>query len=310
MSRGPPQYKEAFVKKYENILGSETKEFLETSLKRLPSVIRVNTLKTSVDEIKDRMESRGWKVSKLKFYEPALKIENRDMALGNTIEHFLGYFYVQETASMLPPIVLEPQEDDYVLDTSAAPGSKTTQISQMMENKGIIFANEPNLARLSALRANCQRMGSKNVVTTKMDATRMKKTEFFDKVLVDAPCSAIGAIRKKWDIILQWNPSVAQRLSNLQRRILESGINACKEGGVVVYSTCTLEPEENEGVVDYALKNLSVELEEVKIKSFKTRQGLTKWNSKDFDSSLKKTARVYPQDNDTEGFYIARLRKI
>lgn len=310
MTRTLPEFKEEFIKKYKLLLKDEIDTFLEYSVKRLPSVIRTNTIKTTPEELKKRLEEKGWVINNLKFYEPALVVKERDMPLGNSFEHFLGHFYVQESASMLPPLFLQPEKEDAILDTSAAPGSKTTQMSMMMENEGIIFANEPNLNRLSVLRTNCQRMGCKNIVTTRMDASRMRKTEMFDKVLVDAPCSAVGAMRKKWDIIHQWNPKIGETLSRLQKQILKGGIDACKKGGRIVYSTCTLEPEENEMVVDYAVKNLGVKIEKFEIKNFKTRNGITEWNNIELDDSLKFTHRVYPQDNDSEGFYVARLRKL
>ncbi|MBR9678928.1 MAG: RsmB/NOP family class I SAM-dependent RNA methyltransferase [Nanoarchaeota archaeon] len=306
----PPEFKEKFKKKYSKLLGDELETFLEWSLKPLQKTIRVNTNKITRKKLITLLEKKGWTVKPLKYYENGLKISNNNTALGNTLEHFLGYYYVQESASMLPPIILNPEKNESILDSCAAPGSKTTQLSMMMENKGIIVANDVSIGRVKILSSNLQRTGCENVIITRNTATsfHVRQNEF-DKILVDAPCSATGAIRKKYDIIRQWNENTPIKMCGLQKQILYSCLQALKKGGELVYSTCTLEPEENENVVNHAIKKFGVKLLPAKIKGFKTRPGITNWDEEKYDPTIKKCARIYPQDNNTEGFFIAKMKK-
>jgi NOL1/NOP2/sun family putative RNA methylase len=306
----PPEYKEEFRKKYSKLLGDDLEEFLEWSLKPLQKTVRVNTNKTTKKELVERLEKKGWETRDLPYYENGLVISEKDAALGNTVEHFLGYYYVQEGASMLPPVLLNATRKDLVLDACASPGSKTTQLSMMMENKGLIVANDVNIARVKILCTNLQRTGCQNVVVTRGSATSAHSwNQKFDKILVDAPCSATGAIRKNYEIIRQWNPNFGVKICVLQKKILYSCLQALREGGELVYSTCTLEPEENENVVNHAIMKYNVKVLPSKIKGLKARRGITHWKGEEYDSSIKKCVRIYPQDNDSEGFFIARLKK-
>ncbi len=304
-----PEFKKKFVERYTDLLGEEVNDFLEKSLEFLPRTIRVNTNKIEVKELRERLEAKGWNVKPVKFYDKGFIIKN-DEALGNTYEHFLGYYYVQEAASMIPPIILNPSENDSVLDSCAAPGSKTTQLSMEMNNSGLVVSNEVKLPRLAILASNVQRMGCKNVIITKGSGTGMHAGGIkYDKILVDAPCSATGAIRKNLKIITQWNENVPLRICSLQKKILYSSLQALKKGGELVYSTCNLEPEENENVVNHAIEKYGVKVLPVKLKGLKTRPGITSWKKEDFDKSIKNCARIYPQDNNTEGFFVARMTK-
>ncbi len=305
-----PEYKPAFKEKYEKLLGNEIEEFLEKNKEKLPKTIRVNTIKITKEVLIERFEKKGWITKPLCYYDNGIIIEKRDSPVGHLYEHFLGYFYVQEAASMLPPIIMDLKENDKVLDLCAAPGSKTTQISMMMNNAGVIIANEPDLSRMIALRANVQRMGCENVICTRANGVRIENfKEKFDKILVDAPCTATGAIRKKWELIQQWNPTSSMKMSKLQKMLLNSAVKTLNEKGTLVYSTCTLEPEEDEMVVQYCIERLGMKIEKIKINGFKSREGITEWDGNEMDKTLKNTIRVYPQDNNTEGFYIAKMVK-
>ncbi len=283
-------------------------EFLEYSSRKLRKSIRINTLKISKRDLIPLLRKKGWEIKQMPWYDNGFFVKTEDV-VGKTMEHSLGYFYVQEAASMLPPIVLEPKKEEIILDMAAAPGSKTTQIGMMMENAGVIVANDVRMDKIKALSTNVQRCGLFNTIITKMDGRRFNKhPEKFDRVLLDAPCSGTGAIRKSWKIANMWNPKGIKRLSRNQKALIMAAYNCLKQGGVMVYSTCTLEPEENEEVVDFLLEKTNAKILPIKLK-MKTREGLTEFEGKTYVDDVKKTVRIYPQDNDTEGFYIAKIRK-
>ncbi len=304
-----PQFKEKFLERMRKLLGDELEVFLEICEKYLPTTIRVNTLKIRKEDLVERLSQR-YKVKELKWYEDGLIIED-GFSLGNTIEHALGYFYVQEAASMIPPLVLKPRKNDFVLDLCAAPGSKTTQIAQLMENTGLIIANDIRIDRIKALTTNLQRCGVSNCVVTMMNGNAFRNVNLeFDKVLVDAPCSAEGAIRKNYNVLRMWNLRMIKGLSRLQKKLVETGFMRLKEGGRLVYSTCTLAPEENEEVVDFLLRKYeNAEVEKVSLKGLRLRRGIEEWEGKKFSSEVRRCVRIYPQDNDTEGFFIASIVK-
>ncbi len=300
-------FKPAFIERYSKLTDFEV--FKKYSLSFLRKSIRVNTIKTSIAEIKKRM-ARTWQFEQIPWCNEGFWINHvegrRD--IGNTIEHVLGYIYVQEAASMIPPLVLDPQPDDRVLDIAAAPGSKTTQLAAMMHNKGILIANDVTGDRLASLGINIMRTGAANIVVTQSQGERMRELEF-DKILVDAPCSGTGTIRKSLSTLEMWNPDMVTRLAKTQQRILRNAFNMLAPRGTLVYSTCSLEPEENEGVVSEFLnttphaKLLPIELDIIRSEPVK------EWNEVVFHQDIKHCLRIWPQDNDTEGFFVAKIEK-
>ncbi len=242
----------------EDFFKDEYQDFVEWSfsLSPLRPSIRVNTLKATVEEVRERLENQGFILSPVEGIPFAFRVEFYPFEIGRTLEHYLGYIYVQEVSSMLPPIILDPKPGERVLDISAAPGSKTTLLSQLMENKGIVVANDVDVARTSALASNIDRLGCINVVVTQYDGAIFGKKypKYFDRVLIDAPCSAIGTIYKNREVVKWWSWKNVQKLVKIQRRLIESGFKALKPGGRMVYSTCTITPHENEFVVEYLLE--------------------------------------------------------
>lgn len=313
----PP--KEGFVKRMEILLGEAgAKEFFEISYTKAPVSIRCNTLKIPVDELKTRLENYGWKLRQPFEEFPEVMIIESSLEpgeVGKTREHLLGYYYVQEISSMLPMLVLRPAVNDFVLDLCASPGSKTTQAAAMMENGGTIIANEISLGRIGILNSNLERCGVMNTIVTRKEGVSLcerflKKTQFrFDKILVDAPCSGEGTLRKSPKTFLMWNPNMIKKIAGTQRKLVEAAMNILKVGGTMVYSTCTLAPEENEMIVDYLVKNFDVEIEQI-VLPLKFRCGVCEWEGKELSSEVKKCLRLYPQDNDTDGFFVARIRKL
>jgi NOL1/NOP2/sun family putative RNA methylase len=216
---------------------------------------------------------------------------------------------VQDAASMIPPVVLNPKKGDIVLDICAAPGSKTTQLAQYMENTSILLANDAQGKRLSALGINLQRCGVTNTIITKMDGERIRGEEIFDKILIDAPCSGTGTIRRSYKIAEMWSPGLVDRMSKIQYKLLKNAFRLLKKGGTLVYSTCTLEPQENEGTVNKLLQeNKNAQIQEIKL-NIKRSTPITSFNGEEYSNEVKKCLRIYPQDNDTEGFFVAKIKK-
>ena len=313
----PP--KEAFVKRMDALLGEvEAKKFFDISYTKTPISIRCNTLKIEVGELKDRLEHYGWKIKQpfLKFPEVMI-IESRlePGELGKTREHLLGYYYVQEISSMLPMLVLKPEAGDFVLDLCASPGSKVTQAAAMMKNDGTIIANEISMGRIGILNSNLERCGVMNTIVTRKEGFALcerflKKTQFkFDKILVDAPCSGEGTLRKSPTTFQMWNINMIKKIAGTQRRLAEAALKILKVGGTMIYSTCTLAPEEDEMIVDHLIKNFDIEVEKI-ILPLKFRSGVCEWEGKKLSGEVEKCLRLYPQDNDTDGFFVAKIKKL
>lgn len=279
-----------------------------------PNWIRCNTLKIKPAELKARLEAKGWTI-----FQPApthpevMRITNQlgPGELGNAMEHILGYYYVQELSSMLSVIALQPKPGELVFDLCAAPGSKSGQLAAAMENKGTLIANEVKLDRLRILSATLERCGATNCIMTRDDAIGL--TNRFadhgikaDRILLDAPCSGEGTLRSSPKTFLMWNHRVVDKMGRLQKKLMASALRALKKDGILLYSTCTHSPFENEAVVDFALKNFPVKLETITL-PIKTRPGVTSWQGETYSPEVTKCHRLYPQDNDSEGFFVAKL---
>jgi NOL1/NOP2/sun family putative RNA methylase len=312
--------KEKFRERMVSLLGdNDAEEFFDICYYSSKNFIRVNTLKISVKALKVRLEGYGWKINQIvKGHQEIFLIESKlsPGELGKTKEHLLGYYYVQDLSSMLSLIALMPSSEDYFLDLCASPGSKTTQAAAMMENSGCIIANEISLGRIGILNTNLERCGVSNVIVTRADGIRFcrklrdKSSMRFDKILVDAPCSGEGTIRKSLATLNMWNLKTIKNLSRVQKRLAVEALKCLKVGGEMVYSTCTFAPEENEEVVDFLIKNFDIEIMDVKISGIKLRDGICEWGKKDYDPELKKARRLYPQENDSEGFFLCKFRKL
>ncbi len=299
--------KEEFSKRYKNLLKGEYDEFLNYSTSFIRRSIRVNTIKIKVKSLVERLKNE-WKLEAIPWCKEGFWIEGKRLDVGNLPEHLLGYFYVQEAASMIPPLALQPKPGETVLDMCAAPGSKTTQIAAMMDNKGVVIANDISGDRIKALGLNLNRAGISNTIITHTEGRALKKISF-DRILVDAPCSATGTIRRNLKVLQMYNYTTVKRLSSMQKGLLSTAYSLLKEGGVLVYSTCTMEPEEDEGVIDYLIekeKGAKVEKIELPVKTSPTIQS---FDGKDYTDETKKCLRIWPQDNNTEGFFVAKIKK-
>lgn len=317
-----PEPKEAFVERIDKLLtNEEDKKAYWEILKTQPvHSIRCNTLKITPEKLKEKLkENHNWKISQPWKTNPEVMIVESSLMpgeLGRALEHLLGYYYIQELASMLPIIAMEFNEKDNYLDLCAAPGSKTTQAAAKMNNKGNIVANEVSMGRMRILASNLERCGVTNTIITRKDGrvvcgNFVKQEIEFDKILVDAPCSGEGTLRSSYKTYIMWNPKTIKSLSHLQKTLFKKAFANLKVGGEMIYSTCTHAPEENEEVVDAMIKEFGNKIEVLKPGlPIKTREGMTEWEDKTYDEKVKLCARVYPHDNNTEGFFISKFRKV
>ena len=320
MSMNNPELKPLLAERLKTLMPNEKdfNSFFEILKKPTQNSIRCNTLKISPEKLKKRLENKNWIIGQpFKSYPEIMVIENNLLPgeLGRSLEHLLGYYYVQEIASMLPALCLQPKPNETILDLAAAPGSKTTQIAASMENTGLLIANDVNLGRIRILATNIERCGVSNTIITRKQGfdlcRKLKQQGFqFDKILLDAPCSGEGTLRSSRGTYEMWNIQSVKNLSNIQKSLLASCIELLKPNGEIVYSTCTHAPEENEEVIDFILKKFSeMKVETIKL-PVKCRLGLTGWGGREYNSEVEKSCRIYPQDNDTEGFFVAKLRRM
>ncbi|RLE46888.1 tRNA methyltransferase [Candidatus Woesearchaeota archaeon] len=304
------EFKEKFIERYSKLTDWNT--YKKYTLSFLRKSIRINTLKATIKEVISRLQ-KNWILEQIPWCKEGYWLEHKKgrLDIGNTLEHTLGYYYVQEAASMIPPIVLDPKENDVVLDMCASPGSKTTQLAQYMNNKGLIIANDIKGDRLAALGINLQRMGVYNTAVTLMQGQNYEKTGMiFDKILLDAPCSGTGTIRKSVKTIRMWNPDTIKRIAGLQRKLTRTAWKILKKGGTLVYSTCSTEPEENEAIINWLLENnKDAKIEEIKL-NIKKSPPILSFGNKKYNPEISKCLRIWPQDNDTEGFFVAKIKKI
>jgi tRNA (cytosine40_48-C5)-methyltransferase len=290
-----------FISRYEEL--GQTFDFRKITLRKS---LRVNTLKIKEEELKKRLLKNGIKLEKIPFVKNGYFYEAK-FSLGSTPEYLQGYYYMQEAASQMPAEELDPKEGDFVLDMAASPGSKTTQIAQLMNNKGVIVALDTEKMRLQSLQNNLERLSVTNTMVLKKDARYADDLGVkFDKILLDAPCSGNFCIEPNYFSIRTLND--LHQKSKLQKELLSSAIKSLKPGGVIVYSTCSLEPEEDEMVIDWALSShKSIEIIELKTKF--GEPGATTIFGKELHPDISRTRKFWPHKTGTEGFFIAKMRK-
>ncbi len=305
-----------FIEKLSTFLSPKqvTTTIQALSKSSLPT-FRVNTLKAVKDAVVTELNSAGFEIEKLPWYGDAYILKNKtksDLLQTSFVKD--GRIYLQGLSSMIPVLVLDPHVDEYILDMAAAPGSKTTQIATLMKNTGELSANDKSRERLYKLKPLLENQGVTNtkVINVSGEYLWKKLPEYFDRVLLDAPCSMEGRFLatepKSYE---DWSPKKVKMLSSIQKYMLRSAISCTKVGGIIVYSTCTLSPEENEEVVDWILEKEdgNVELEKISLKELNFMPGISKWKTKVFNEEVAKTMRILPSEA-MEGFYVAKFRKV
>jgi NOL1/NOP2/sun family putative RNA methylase len=292
-------YNPFLIAQYIRALGNEeTAKLLAANEKPLTKAIRVNTLLTDVTTCIKRLEEKGFVFSKVRWCSEGYTVMKEPFSIGATPEHLLGYYFVQDPSSMAPAIELSPAENETVLDMAAAPGGKTTHLAQIMGNHGTIVAVDINKDKMRALRSNIQRCGVENAITLRMEANELTSLGIrFDKILLDAPCTGEGTIRKNPERRKTIDEKEVDEYSAKQQKMLKVASSVIKPGGILVYSTCSLLPQEDELQVKYAVEKLGFELLGLKNKFCAPGIG------------LKQCGRFYPHIHDTQGFFIAKLKK-
>ena len=293
-----------------NLFGAEFLEkYTEFFNGEYKTSIRISPL-YDIEELKKKINAYGITLENINGIENAFRVGGETQKLGKTLEHTLGRYYIQSLSSMIPPIVLNPSSDDKVLDLCSAPGSKLTQLAEIMNNRGTLYSNEISVDRIKSLIYNIEKMNFTNIGVLNFKGEVLSKlyTEFFDKILVDAPCSGLGIVQKKGEVSNWWNERQAEKLSEIQFKLLVSGIKMLKTGGELLYSTCTMTVEENEFVVDrilskYPVELINIELPVKSIEAFKNIAG------REFNPSLSKARRILPWEINSEGFFLAKFRK-
>lgn len=288
----------------------EAVEFLEAMELPRPTTIRTNTIKCKRRDLVQVLTKKGVHVEPLeKWSKVGLQIFDSNVPIAGTTEYLAGHYMLQSAVSFLPVMALAPQANERVLDMSAAPGGKTTYIAQLMKNTGVLFANDVSEPRCKSLNANLQRLGVTNCIVTNYDGIGYEKVmRNFDRVLLDAPCTGTGIISRDKSIKSSKQREDVQRHGQLQRRLLLSAIDCCKVGGYVVYSTCSFMIEEDEAVIDYALRTRSVEVVDMGLPFGKP--GFTKYRHLRFSHQLSDSRRYFPHVHNMDGFFVCKLKKL
>ncbi len=283
-------------------------DFIAACQRPLRPSLRVNTLKISVTDFLELAGNYQWDLEPVPWCAEGFWINRNvldDTRLGNALSHLAGLFYIQEASSMLPVTALFANDTQPVLvmDVAAAPGSKTTQIAALMENQGGIIANEYSASRVKVLHANISRCGVSNTALTHFDGRVFGAAmpETFDAILLDAPCSGEGVIRKDPDAMSNWSENSVTEIASTQRELIDSAFHALKPGGVLVYSTCTLNAQENQQVCQWLLDTYRDAVEVESLAELFTDAGKS--------VTPEGYLHVFPQVYDSEGFFVARFRK-
>lgn len=290
--------KSFFVKRYRQLGGSATRI-------HLPSTLRVNTTKTDHRTLLTRLHSQGIVCERIPWLMHGYTISRKRVSPGATTEYVRGLYYLQETAAQIPVEVLNPQPGEKVLDCCAAPGGKTTQLAQWMKNTGTIIAYELKTHRLPSIAVNLERMGVTNTTVYKGDVTTCT-LQGFDKILVDAPCSGNYAADPTWFDKRTYEG--IKKSSAIQRRIMKHVVSLLKPNGLLVYATCSLEPEENEMIINWALQTLPVTVEKIPTR-IPGDNGIINPFGVKLLPAVRKCKRLWPYKTNTQGFFIALMRK-
>jgi len=284
------------------------KEYVASDFK---NYIRISGDINQQNKIAEILSNVGISLSPVNSVPNAYSVESGADKIGKTLEHVLGKYYIQSLSSMIPSLVISPNENDFVLDMCAAPGSKSTQISGLMNNKGTFYANESSGQRIKSLVFNIDKTNIVNVGVLQFYGEMLSKYfhSYFDKILVDAPCSGLGIVQKKGEVSNWWNENQVMKLVESQWKLLVGAIKSVKVGGEIIYSTCTMTIEENELLLNKILEKYPVELEEIEL-PVNSHPAFTKYENTNLNPALEKAKRIIPWEINSEGFFIAKLRKI
>ncbi len=299
---------EKLVERYAAIL-DDPEAFRRSLQQPLPICIWVNPHKTTPEAVAAYLQDRDIDFEPLGWYPWAFRTYNWEKP-GTTLPSIAGWFQVQEEIALTAVRLLDPQPGDRILDLCAAPGGKMAQIALQMGEDGVVVANEVQVPRLASLRTTIERLGLLNVVSTNQDGRFLEfLPHSFDRVLLDAPCSGEGTLRKrKPQARGEWRAGYSQYVASVQCQLLERALQLVKPGGRIVYSTCTFAPEENETVLERVLGDRGY-VEPVPIPELTAMPGLRQWQGQTFREDIANAQRYFPHFNNTGGFFVAAIRR-
>jgi NOL1/NOP2/sun family putative RNA methylase len=288
--------KEFFVNRYEQ-LGWEFEDAKPSQ------AIRINITNAKGKNLEERLQTAGVQLEKVPFLETGYWVRGSKVSVGATAEYLLGFYSIQEAAAQIPATLFTDLKDKTVLDACAAPGGKTVQLADLMDNTGVLVALDVKKQRLPALSNHLERCHISNVVVYNLDARQASRLKLkFDKILLDAPCSGNFAAARYW--FERRTLADVERNAGLQREILAEAAACLSDEGEIVYSTCSLEPEENEVNMDWAIKHLNLQIEEINCHG---QKGLTEVFGSQLDGSVASCRRIWPAE--TQGFFVCKLKK-
>lgn len=265
--------------------------------------IRINQSNAKQKKLPERLSGLGVQIEKISFLEAGYWVCKSRVSAGATAEYLLGFYSIQEAAAQIPATLFTGLKGKTVLDACAAPGGKTVHLADLMVNSGALVALDVNKRRLAALSNHLERCHISNAVVYNLDARQASRLNLkFDRILLDVPCSGNFASDKEW-----FNRRTlidVERNSKVQREILAEAVKCLASNGEIVYSTCSLEPEEDEMNMDWAVRNLGLNIEEVNCLGEK---GLTEVFGRKLDVSVERCRRIWP--GDTQGFFVCKLSK-
>ncbi len=294
MEKQIPQFlKDLLIEQY----GEEISAKIENRYKvQRPVTLRANNLKTSLEKVKEKLDEAQIEYETISWYEKALIIKNvREEEIRKLEIYENGEIYLQSLSSMLPPIILEPKAGENILDMTAAPGGKTTEIAALTENKAYITACEKNKIRAERLKFNLQKQGVKSANIMVEDARKLSDYFSFDKILLDAPCSGSGT-ENIFD--KNFSKELVERSVKFQEELLSKALKILKPGGEMVYSTCSILKQENEKVLERVLSKGNAQIEPITVQDIEV-----------LPSKIAETITVCPTEN-YEGFFVAKIKKL
>ncbi len=293
----------------------ELVDFMEASESPRPLTLRTNTLKTRRGELAQILIARGMNVDPIdKWSKVGLVVYDSQVPVGATPEYLAGHYMIQSASSFLPCVALAPQVNERVLDLAAAPGGKSSYLAALMKNTGLLVANDLKKERIKSLVANLHRLGVRNTIVSNYDGREIPAVfgTMFDRALLDAPCSGTGIISHDPSVKMNRTGKDIKHTTVIQKELLLAAIDSVnansKTGGYIVYSTCSVLVEENEAVIDYALKKRQVKVVESGVPF--GLPGFTRMRQHRFHPSVERSRRVHPHVHNLDGFFVCKLLKV
>jgi NOL1/NOP2/sun family putative RNA methylase len=304
----PARTREVSLDRYRSII-PDWAAFTRAAERMEPTVFRVRTGRIAPDALLERLQAQGFRVVPLVGMPAFFRVEDGPRPVTFTLEYWLGLMYVQQASTGVAAPALAPAPGERVLDLCSAPGGKTTHMADLMEDRGPLVAVEVNEGRIRGLLGNVYRLGHPNILVVSGDGRDFPEEARFDRVLVDAPCSGEGTLRRRGGRPPNQSDRFMGYVAKVQEALLRKAIRVTRPGGAILYVTCTFAPEENERVVSRVLQDEPVELEPLDL-PVPHAPGLTHFEGERFDPRMEGAARIYPHHLDSGGLFLARLRRL